>query len=395
MELFPAVAIGGPPHSGKSVLAYSLSQALRTRQIAHYVLRAFPDGEGDWANEADQTLVRRIRVKGAITPEWIQRICRDIARRHLPLIVDMGGQPADWQEAVFDYCTHIILLTRDRATHTFWSRLARRHSLHVIADLHSVRSGADVVQAHEPVLRGQISGLERGSIASGVAFTALVDLVASLFAYDQEELRRIHIANAPADLVVELERLGRTLATAMGRPWVGWTPDQLGKVLVYAPPHLPLAVYDRGPNWLYAALAVHVHPAPLYQFDVRLGWVAAPTIELADDLTSSPVRAHVSVQDEYIWVELVLPEGYLDYAEAEQVRLPRFVHDKGVILSGKLPLWLWTAAARAYRMAPWLGIYQPQLGPQAVVVATHVRQMSPGMLVTCTLPSRMEISHAP
>ena len=58
MELFPAVMIGGPPHSGKSVLAYSLSQALRARQVAHYVLRAFPDGEGDWANEADQAMVR-------------------------------------------------------------------------------------------------------------------------------------------------------------------------------------------------------------------------------------------------------------------------------------------------------------------------------------------------
>lgn len=395
MELFPAVAIGGPPHSGKSVLAYSLSQALRARQIAHYVLRAFPDGEGDWANEADQVLVRRIRVKGEVTPDWIQRIGRDIARRHLPLIVDMGGRPTDWQEAVLDHCTHIILLTRDRTSRAHWTQLARRHSLQVIADLHSVRSGEDVIQTYEPVLRGQISGLERGGSASGVAFTALVDVVAGLFAYDQEELRRIHIAAAPADLVVELERLGRTLATAMGRPWEGWTPEQLGKVLVYAPPHLPLAVYDRGPNWLYAALAVHVYPAPLYQFDVRQGWVAAPDLELADDVTSSPVYAHVSVQHEYIWVELVLPGGYLDYAEAEQVRLPHLPNDKGIILSGKLPLWLWTAAARAYRMAPWLGIYQPQLGTQAVVVATHVRQMRPGMLVACEPPVQVNALYTP
>ncbi len=59
MELFPAIAIGGPPHSGKSVLAYSLSKALRARQVAHYVLRAFPDGEGDWANEADPKVLSR------------------------------------------------------------------------------------------------------------------------------------------------------------------------------------------------------------------------------------------------------------------------------------------------------------------------------------------------
>lgn len=395
MELFPAVAIGGPPHSGKSVLAYSLSKALRAHQIAHYVLRAFPDGEGDWANEADQALVRRIRIKNSVTPEWIQHVCRDIARRHLPLIVDIGGRPTDWQEVVLDHCTHIILLTRDRASHGHWTRLARRHNLPVIADLHSVRSGEDVVQAHSPVLRGQISGLERGSTASGVVFTALVDQVASLFAYDQEELRRLHIANAPADLVVELERLGRMLASAMGHPWEQWQPEQLGKVLVYAPPHLPLAIYDRGPNWLYAALAVHVYPAPLYQFDVRLGWIAPPTPELKEDITTSPVRADVTLQGSYVWVELSLPGGYLDYSEVEQVCLPRVPANKGVILSGKLPLWLWTAAARAYRTAPWLGVYQPQLGTQAIVVMAHVRNLRPGMRMPCEPPARVGILRSP
>ena len=36
----PAVVIGGPPHSGKSVLAYSLTRALRAPSISHYLLRA-------------------------------------------------------------------------------------------------------------------------------------------------------------------------------------------------------------------------------------------------------------------------------------------------------------------------------------------------------------------
>ena len=53
----PAVLVGGPPHSGKSVLIYSLSQALRARGIDHYALRACPDGEGDWSNEALPQLV--------------------------------------------------------------------------------------------------------------------------------------------------------------------------------------------------------------------------------------------------------------------------------------------------------------------------------------------------
>ncbi len=390
MELFPAVMIGGPPHSGKSVLAYNLTRALRARNVAHYVLRAFPDGEGDWANEADQALVRRIRIKSVVTPEWIRHISRDIARRHLPLIVDMGGSPTDWQEAVLDRCTHAILLTCDRASHARWSQMARRHNLQIIADLRSVREGEDVLEEHSPILRGQIAGLERGHIATGPVTIALVDLLANLFAYDSEELRKIHLSIAPADLVVELERLRRMLVIAEERFREQWSPEQLQAVLTYAPPHLPLAIYDRGPNWLYAALAVHAYPAPLHQFDVRLGWIAPPALELTDDTTGSPLQAHVTEYPTHVWVDLLPAGGYLDYAEIERVRLPRIPADKGVILSGKMPLWLWTATARAYRTAPWLGIYQPQLGHQAVVISTSKGRLRPGMLISCEIPSQQD-----
>jgi CRISPR-associated protein Csx3 len=210
MELFPAVIIGGPPHSGKSVLTYSLTKALRERSVDHYVLRAYPDGEGDWANEADQKLVRRIRVKGDGTPQWIARICRDIASRHLPLVVDVGGRPTDWQEAVFDHCTHAILLTPDDSSQAEWRDLAARHGLPLLAELRSTLTGDDVVQATSPILRGQISRLERGRKASGPTFEALVDLLAGIFAYDDAELRAAHLSLAPTDMVVELSRLGRT-----------------------------------------------------------------------------------------------------------------------------------------------------------------------------------------
>lgn len=64
MSLFPAILIGGPPHSGKSVLVYSLTQALRARGVVHYALRACPDGEGDFSNETDQAVIRLVRDPG-------------------------------------------------------------------------------------------------------------------------------------------------------------------------------------------------------------------------------------------------------------------------------------------------------------------------------------------
>jgi CRISPR-associated Csx3 family protein len=52
-----------------------------------------------------------------------------------------------------------------------------------------------------------------------------------------------------------------------------------------------------------------------------------------------------------------------------------------VVLSGKLPLWLWTALARVYRGAPWLAIFQPQLKDQAVVIASSDENTPLGGLV--------------
>src|SRR5260370_8438800 len=95
MNLLPAILFGGPPHAGKSVLFYSLAKALRERGIPHYAIRACPDGEGNWFYELDQDKVRLIRVKGEWTSDFVKRMCLDLARRHLPLLVDIGGAPTE------------------------------------------------------------------------------------------------------------------------------------------------------------------------------------------------------------------------------------------------------------------------------------------------------------
>ena len=129
MDRFPAILIGGPPHSGKSVLTYSLTHALRQLGRQHYVIRAAPDGEGDWANEASQKLVRELRYKGAFTVAFTDFVCQSLHNRHLPLLVDVGGSPTPEQERILDYCTHAILLTPDASARNYWRTLIKRLSL--------------------------------------------------------------------------------------------------------------------------------------------------------------------------------------------------------------------------------------------------------------------------
>lgn len=392
MSILPAILIGGPPHAGKSVLAYSLSRALRSRHVPHYVLRAYPDGEGDWANQAEQTLVRAIRLKGYGSREWVAQICRDIAQRHLPLIVDPGGNPTAWQEAIFEQCTHALLLiprSADAARETWRTRI-KRHGLSLIADLDSDLAGSDQLDAGDLILRGTLAGLERGRTASGACFEALVHRIAQVFQYSETELRAHHLGLAPVELVVELERLGRTLDTFDTDG--NWIPASLERVLDYLPTATPLGVYGRGPNWLYAALAATAQPAPLYQFDARLGWIAPPKLNNGTVLADSSLQVTLHETPDQTRVEFVVRDAYLDYTEANGLTVPLLPRDKGIVLSGKLPLWLWTALALTYLETPWLAIYQPQLGEQAIVVQSAAGSLTPGALIasSATLADRKQ-----
>ncbi len=373
----PAVVIGGPPHSGKSVLAYSLTSALRERGVPHYVLRAYPpDYEGDWFYEGEPDTVRRLRLKGARSAAWLPLLRRDVARRHLPLIVDLGGLPTLEQEAILDDCTHAILLTPHEAARQEWAARLARHGLVLLADLRSDLQGENRLDQVGPVLQGTLARLERRSRAEGPAFVALTDRLADLFNAAAQGLHRRHLADAPTELVVDLDRL----AQQMGRDPNDWQPSDLPAVLDYLPGGEPLALYGRGPNWLYAAVAAQALPAPFFLFDARLGWVTAPIIPTGAPDPTGPltVRSHALPQAQLL--ELHLPDAYLDITEADTLRLPPLCPMAGVILSGRLPQWLWAALTRSCDTR-WVAIFQPQVGG-AVVVRSHTPNPAIGDVVS-------------
>ena len=360
----PAVALGGPPHSGKSVLAYSLTQTLRKRGVNHYLLRAYPpDGEGDWFLGAEPEQVRHFRIKGAQRETWLPLLKRDIAQRHLPLLVDMGGLPTTEQETILDHCTHGILLTPDAATHAAWHARMTDHDLILLADLHSALTGKPGVEDCAPLLTGTLVGLERGTMATGPAFEALVARLSTLLASTSQGLRRRHLEQAPVELVVDLARLAHHFEVVTPH----WPPTALPRILAYLPGGQPLALYGRGPNWLYAAVAAQAYPAPFYLFDARLGWVEAPHLAQGTPRPTAPLQCTQRHWPAGCLLEYRLPDTYLDITEVDILRLPAPRHAGGLILSGKLPLWLWAALARTYHDAPWLAVVQPQL-PGAVVI---------------------------
>lgn len=217
MSHFNAILVGGPPHSGKSVLTYSLTTALRKRRIEHYVVRACPDGEGDWSNEAHPDTVKLVRQKGRFTSDFVGQVVRDLGRRHLPLLVDVGGKPQPDQEVIFVQCTHAVLIARDEAALDEWRAIAQRTGVSVIAELFSDLETEPALLETGNLLRARLNGLERGHMLEGPVFDVLVEHLAAYLWEPPAELHRSHFAGAPAELSVDIQEMAHHLAAA-GEP---------------------------------------------------------------------------------------------------------------------------------------------------------------------------------
>lgn len=392
VNLLPAILIGGPPNAGKSVLFYSLTVALYERGIKHHIIRACPDGEGNWFQEIhsvlDRDAIRLIKVasKADWTPAFVEGICQDLQRRHAPLLVDMGGQPRDWQHCILHNCTHSVLLFHNpdsEQTH-FWQQLLRSTNLQPLAYLHSIRDGESVVTEETPVIRGTLTGLERGTLAHGDAFDALVQRIATLFStYSLTELEQTQLQNAPAEPVVLSQLLHKFDASAGT-----WQPAMLRQLADELPVNTSLAIYGKGPGWLYAALAAQVGAAPFYQFDPRIGWMTPPILQISMEPTPEAITCSLK-PGEYGQVLAVKPRNeYLDYLQTEGMSFPPVSTDSGLIINGKMPFWLLTALVRLYQVTPlpWIACYQPQIEGSAIVF-TRTDEYRVGDIIAMPVPS--------
>lgn len=381
----PAVLIGGPPHAGKSVLTYSLTQALRKRHIDHYVIRACPNGEGDWSQEIDHEVVRLIRIKGKWRPEFVRSVCYALEHRHFPLLVDMGGRPEEWQMDILASCTHSLLLLRpdDEASSRFWQYLVEKNALLPLARVTSLLQGTSTITTRDPVVEGTLVGLNRHSLAQGPLFDALVERIDTLFtSYSSEELRQRYFTTAPAP-VVDLDALLHQHAPQSER----WEPHMLPTLLAGLPRATALAFYGRGTNWLYGAMIEHTGSRAFYQFDPRLGWVTPPQLLLGSAPPAQALGIDVTHYADMTLLAVRLLDDYLDYAEGDGLIFPLLPRDGGVVLSGKLPHWLVTALVHLYSTSagvPWVACYSPQL-QQAVVVASRVETHAPGDVIALHL----------
>lgn len=367
MTLLPAILIGGPPGSGKSVLFHSLTRSLENCNLpSFYALRAAPDGEGHWAQEITSTRLGQLRFKGQWDQRWIDVTCRDLAARTMPLLVDVGGLPTEEQEAIFDQCTGAILLTRidDDEGRAYWQAMMREHSLEILADLrselHGENSAATYSNGENGAILGTLANLQRGTgqLVHGPVFDALVQRLSRVFNLSQVQVDGENLAAAPTDAQLinffEIARR-RYLGTSA---WPSrWPQADLPELIRETPGTMPLAIYGAKPAWLCAGLGALRQVR--YLFDVRLGWLSPPTLRLCkpgDDswqeneqlaitvetLDKDTVRLHIRKRPNYY---------YLDYAAFNTLPVPFIPTHNHILLNGALPMWLFVALGQVYRYA--------------------------------------------
>lgn len=169
------VAIGGPPHSGKSVfLAELYRQLLARRPSGTFLQRACPDGEGMWSAESDPALVSEIRRKGSFSQEFMLFTLKSIeslGRRFPILLLDLGGRRTAENAEILHRSTHVLVLSSKEEENEPWSQFAAAEGCQTLAILasrlvkgedgtldQSVRSRLDLTAS--PV-QGELLNLDR------------------------------------------------------------------------------------------------------------------------------------------------------------------------------------------------------------------------------------------
>ncbi len=362
---FPAILLAGPPHSGKSVLSYLLTEHLRQMHVPHYLLRAVPDGEGDWflTGQSESVRLLRMRNKRGFSSTFVVHMRRAIESRPVPLLVDIGGKPQGDQFDLIAACTHSILLYHEQDDRAEWRGHLARAGLQPLAELRTELNATDHLLESRPVLEGVISGLQRETQQRhvGATFGALLDRVEGVFHFEEAELERIHLPEAPLPVLVE-----RKLAAKVGLPTenkVFWYPENLSQLASQVTAGQPHALYGRGPVWLAAMLAAHALPADFALFDIRYGWLDVPPVETGgnpnlDVNYSSGPKGH--------WATFSLPAQAVLEPGPLSIAVPP--SKDGLVVSGELPRWAFAALARFFAGSqPWVAVDDPAK-ERAVVV---------------------------
>ncbi len=92
------------------------------------------------------------------------------------------------------------------------------------------------------------------------------------------------------------------------------------------------------------------------------------------------MQIKVSPIADYSLVQFQLEEGEVLAPESlKEIVFPDVEYSKGVVLSGRAPIWLFGAATHHFHPSKWVATHDPRLG--YVVVQTHCQEYKVGQVI--------------
>jgi len=317
------------------------------------VIEGCPDGEGGWAGVTDAGLVAELRRKGKFTAEFVDWVINSITQSPMPLgLVDVGGVRSPENERIFRNCQGFIVIANPAKEGELeaWEEFGKAHGCELIALLDSVLDGETSLESTEGVIRGVQAGLERGESVDGPVIDAVVKRLLEITGRKVQP-GELEASLNTIQLADELKIPQETRDARLGiRPW--YAREILERAL--AMPE-PLRVWGPCPGWVSGMIACAAR-SELY--DVRLGYVPIPDLELA--ASGSEHLDWEIVEGDPTRVNFTIPGGVFGAGDLAKIRPPKVGGD-AVVLGGRGPHWLTAAIARAYARA----------GRQVAILSLH------------------------
>lgn len=179
------VVIGGPPHSGKSVFIQALRNKLREIKPDSfnenvYIIRACPDGEGDWFGDLKEEQGKVFRFSNVFTNEFAEQMADAIentSKIKKVVIVDVGGKLDKKNNLIFSKCNSGIIVSSNPKETNKWVGAYEQSELKLLAIANSKLEGETKVITNEP-LEIDITNLDRNKIKD----VCLPDNIINIFA---------------------------------------------------------------------------------------------------------------------------------------------------------------------------------------------------------------------
>lgn len=163
------IGLIGPPHSGKTVLLNVIRKGLISKIGNSYhndvsILRACPDGEGDWSFDSDQNVVKRIRTKNQWTDDFAFEMASIIGKfkqNKKIIFVDCGGKIDKRNQIILNECTHAIIISSKPDDIPEWRGACKTSNIEIIAEINSVLEHVSVIIPYINTLKMTYGKLDR------------------------------------------------------------------------------------------------------------------------------------------------------------------------------------------------------------------------------------------